>query len=252
MITGTKGYLNDIARDFYCPEHPDNELTVAWHPDQFNVLRCGGNHYPDEVTRRPSLTELYKQGEDLPEPIATNVKKGLAKRAAAGDRSPTLSIRSLVPQRDLGNDSQLSPDQILFLIDYAYKYGLDPYRQHVMMMHGKPYIGIDGYLYHANQTKIPYSMTGRILTHEELKQRGYTEDDMGYLSVITRHDTGGVSEGLGIITKDEMTEMAKGKPGVKRYPVIAAKPGPMMVKRADWQALRRAFPIGETDNIEED
>jgi hypothetical protein len=118
-------------------------------------------------------------------------------------------------------------------------------------MHGQPYIGIDGYLYHAHVNKIPYSLTGRPLKEDELEAYGYEHGDLGWYSKVERKDTGAVFEGYGFVKKMELTEMSKRSPDRKRYPVVAEKPGNMVIKRADWQALRRAFPIGESPQGEE-
>lgn len=230
MIKGDKEYLDQVVKTHHCPEH-NNPLVVAWHAgEDAYVIRCGAGHFPDEVTRELSPIEEHK----------------------AGQREAHQPIASLLPKADLETGELLSPEQVQALIDYANKYGLDAYRGHVMMMYGTPYIGLDGYLYHANKKKIPFSLTGRPLSELELIQRGYEIGDMGYLSKVTRHDTSGTFEGVGFIRRSELTEMSKKKPDRLRYPVVADKPGNIVQKRADWQALRRAFPIGETEEVKED
>lgn len=252
MIKGTSDYLKQFEDTHVCAYHQE-PIRVVWYGDENTyTLRCARGEYPEEITKTTSLIEAYKQGEELPEGTKKDVEKAMTKRPAAGTTTPALLREGLIPQFDLGNNIMLKPDQVQFLKEYAYKYGLDPYRQHVFIIHGQPYIGIDGYIYHAHKSGISFGMAGRPLTLEELQARGYQEGDIGFLSTVTRQDTGAVFEGLGIVTKDEMNEIARGKPGQKRYPVLASKPGPMVVKRADWQALRRAFPIGDTVIEEED
>lgn len=223
MIKGTKEYCDRVASQYECPEH-GAKLVTAWYAEESTyIIRCGEGHYPEEIRRINSPTQEYKEGS----------------RPA---HSPGLD---LMVRKDLGNDKDLSAAQIVALLRYADKYGLDAYRGHVVMMYGKPYIGIDGYLYHAYKQAIPYSLTGRPLADEELKLRGYQAGDLGYLSRVKRLDTEAEFEGVGFVTREEIDETVKDKPGQKRYPIVADKPGYMVQKRADWQALRRAFPIGE-------
>jgi len=223
MITGKQEELLKLTQTHICPEHPDNHvLTVVWHENAY-TLKCGAGHFPEEVKRIPTRTEEYKRGE-----------------LEAVDKS-----FNLLPRVDLETGELLSVTMQSALIAYAERYGLDAYRGHVVIMHGQPYIGLDGYLYYARHENISYSLTGRPLTGDEMTALLYTAEDLGWKSTITRHDTGGVFEGLGFVRKSELTEMSKKHPDRKRYPVVADKPANMVVKRADWQALRRAFPIGE-------
>lgn len=224
MIKGTKDYLDQVVKTHVCPEH-GKKLVVAWHAGENSyVLRCGNGHFPEEVTREKSPIQEYK----------------------AGEREAHAPGLDLMVKTDLGSNKELSAHQIIQLLRYADRYGLDAYRGHVMIMYGKPYIGIDGYLWHAHQENIPYSLTGRPLNKDELELRGYKAEDIGYQSRIKRLDTLQEFEGLGVVTREEINAVLENKPSQKRYPVVAEKPGQMVQKRADWQALRRAFPIGES------
>ena len=244
MITGDFNELDQITKTHKCPEHPDMALTVAWLTTGQFAIRCGADHFPEEVTRIPTLTEAYKQGEDIPEPLAGNIVKGQQRRARAAGAAVIPFVLGEVPKRDSETGELLTPEAIQALIDYAEKYGLDAYRGHVCLFHGDPYITVDGYFYKAKREKIPYSLTGRPLTRDELLLHHYEDDDLGYYSKVRRLDTGQEFEGYGFVKKSELTERSKKSPDRLRYPVVAGKPGNMVIKRAEWQALRRAFPIG--------
>jgi len=247
MITGTKEKLDDIAKTYRCPQH-DNPLTVAWHAQENSyVIRCGAGHFPEEVTREKSLTQLYKEGVELPEPIKSNVEKSMAKRQAKHTTSPFAVTTTGIPAADLGTGELLTIETVKALVAYAGRYGLDPYRGHVMMMYGKPYIGIDGYLYHAKKAGIPYRMKSRPLTPDERLTYQIPDGAHAWVTEVILEAENRSFIGLGVVTKEEMTEEAKGKPGQLRSPVVAKHPWQLAQKRAEWQALRRAFPIGETE-----
>ena len=245
MIKDKKEVLDDLVKTHKCPEH-ENPLAVAWNGTENSyVIRCGHGEYPEEITPVKSLTQLHKEGVELPSPIKENVERGMRKRAAALARQEIPLELGGLPTEDLGTHAVLSFAQRKALVDYAVHYGLDAYRGHVMLMYGKPYIGIDGYLYHARKSGITYQLRSRPLTEDERKAMQLGEKDHGWKCEVTTLPNQTYSMGIGIVTHEEMTEEAKGKPGQLRSPVVAAHPWQLAQKRAEWQALRRAFPIGE-------
>lgn len=244
MITGTKEYLDDLARRYKCPDH-DNPLTVAWVAQEDSyALRCGAGHFPEEIVPNPSLTNLWKQGEELPEAIKSNIEKGMAKRQAKAGGRGELALYHGIPPTDLGTGALVPKEVLQALVNYATDYGLDPRRGHVCLMYGKPYITLDGYLWHANRTKVPYQLRSRPLTDDERIGYQLEDGDHGWITEIMLPATNQSFCGIGIVTKAEMTEESKGKPGQLRSPVVAKHPWQLAQKRAEWQALRRAFPIG--------
>jgi len=118
----------------------------------------------------------------------------------------------------------------------------------VVIMYGEPYITIDGYLFHANRSRIHYKLESRPLTDDERKaMRTTNEKDHAWkceLNILG----GGSFTGLGIVTEEEMTATSKRDSTRLRSPVVAAHPWQLAQKRAEWQALRRGFPIGEVSN----
>lgn len=249
MFTGDYEFLKKVAQDHVCPIHK-TPVILAWcaEEDCFG-LRCSRCGWLEEVTRQPSLTEEYRQGAEIPEPIKGKILKGAAKRATPPGKQPAVAELALMPQTDLGTGELLLPEIVQAIIEYAQKYDLDPYRGHVLLMYGKPYIGIDGYLYHANRSKIPYRLESRPLKETERENYKIPEGAHAWLATVVMVDGGGSFTGLGIVTQQEIEEEAKGKPGVKRSPVVARYPWQLAQKRAEWQALRRAFPIGEPEEV---
>lgn len=221
MITGPKERLDPIAREHSCPEH-GQKLTVAWNPGANSyVIRCGEGHFPEETVREMSQSEMVKAGT----------------HPQVGDGY------DLRPTTDLGSKQPLTPATVAGLITFAEQFGLDARLGHVQVMYGKPYVGIDGYLYHANKSKVPYRLVSRPLTEEERKAMRLEEDDHAWKAEVERLDNGQYFSGLGIVTDKEVKAMSTKNPDQLRSPVVAAHPWQLCQKRAEWQGMRRAFPI---------
>lgn len=247
MIKGDYDKLKDLAKYNVCAEH-QSPLEVAWYSaGKCYVLRCGEDHYLDAITRQLSLTQEYKAGADIPEPIKSNIEKSIRRRQMQQNRQVVPFRIEGVPNKDLATGELLAPEQVKSLMDYAYKYKLDPFRGHLVLMYGKPYITIDGYLFHAKGTKKPYSLASRPMTTPEEKQYKVGKTDHAWIAEVNFTDSSSVFTGLGIVTYEEMTAKSPTKPDKLRSPVVAAHPWQLAQKRAEWQALRRAFPIGEVE-----
>ena len=269
MITGTKEYLDDIAKNYVCSEH-QTPVVVAWHAKEDSyVLRCGVDthketapltsdkeaprefvvpgHYPEEVTRQLSLSELNRAGELPPGPIKDNILRRERQKKMTNKDAAKYPVLGDLPRADLATGEMLLPEVVQALIVYAKKYLLDAYRGHVVVMYGKPYIGLDGYLYHANRTGKPYQLNSRPLTAEELPLFKVPEGAHAWLAAVKFTDTSSYFTGIGVVTQEEMTAKSSKDATKLRSPVVAAHPWQLAQKRAEWQALRRAFPIGETE-----
>lgn len=245
MITGEHDYLQDLARRNVCAEH-HSPLEVAWYGDKKTwVLRCGTCGYPDAITRQLSLTEEHLAGNQLPEPIKSNVEKSIRRRQMQERQDVIPFELEGVPYRDLGTGEIIKREMLTALTEYAYKYHLDPHRGHVCLMYGKSYITLDGYLFYARQSGLAYSLSSRPLTKPEEKQFKVGPTDHAWIAEITFIEDNSHFTGLGIVTYAEMTAKSDKKPDQLRSPVVASHPWQLAQKRAEWQALRRAFPIGE-------
>jgi len=224
MIKGDKDKLLKLAKENVCSEH-HLALEVVWDDEaQANVIRCIKGHYPEAIVR--TMTEAHKVHDRVSEPLKENL--------------------ALVPHTDLGTGELLTPETIRALVDYAHKYELDPYRGHVVLMYGKPYITLDGYLWHANRVNLPYKLSSRPLSDDERKTYQIPEGAHAFVSEVITEYANRSFTGLGIVTPDEMTEKSKRDKTKLASPVVAKYPWQLAQKRAEWQALRRAFPIGET------
>jgi len=244
MITGEHDKLAEIARYNVCSVHK-TPLEIAWHDKQW-VLRCGGDggHYPDAVTRQLSLTEELKTGEYIDEPIRSNIIKGARRRRMQEGKSKQLAEYGLMPTYDLGTGGPLELSQLELLVGYAKKCKLDPWLGHVVLMYGKPYVTLDGYLYHAFELHKPYTLESRPMTTKENEEYKLGATDHGWIAKVHFTQAGEEFTGIGIVTYSEITTPSKRDPNIPAAPVVAAHPQLLGQKRAEWQALRRAFPIG--------
>jgi hypothetical protein len=77
------------------------------------------------------------------------------------------------------------------------------------------------------------------------------DGDHAWIATVTLLATGAYLTGLGIITRQELDEISKKDKTKYANPVLREKPWQMAQKRAEWQAMRRAFPIGESPQGEE-
>ena len=246
MIKGDYEKLKDLAGRNVCAEH-HTPLEIAWHSQEKAwVLRCGHDHYPDAIVRQLTLTEMHKAGEELPSFIEDKVKHRMRRKAMEKTKQTKETELSLVPAADLGTGELLTREMLTAIVLYAKTYDLDPDRGHVVLMYGKPYITIDGYLYHAARSGKPYSLISRPMTTEEEKQYKIGPTDHGWIAELSFTETGAKFIGTGIVTYEEMTAKSPRDATRLRSPVVAAHPWQLAQKRAEWQALRRAFPIGET------
>ena len=82
------------------------------------------------------------------------------------------------------------------------------------------------------------------MTTEEVELHHLGATDHSWIATCSIPKTGEKFIGTGIVTYAEMTEMSEKRPDTLAHPVVAAHPWQLGQKRAEWQALRRAFPIG--------
>ena len=200
MIKGDYEWLKDLASRNVCAEHKQ-QLEVAWDGDKnTHYLRCGVCGPTKAITRFMSYTEEYKVGEPVPEPVLANIKKGEKRRMEQHKAQSGMATLSLAPAVDLGTGELLKPDIVKALDEYATKYNLDPARGHVVLMYGKPYVTLDGYLFHARRSDIRYKLESRPMTTDELKSYKVGKTDHGWIAYVLFIDDGSQFNGTGIVT----------------------------------------------------
>jgi len=244
MITGEYEYIDDLASRNQCAEC-DGRLECTWDGDEDTyALKCGKGHYPDAIVPLPTMGEAVKQGLLPDGPIVDQVKEGIARRQGRKPRDDPRQALKNYTGKDLATGQDLSLAAIAALFEYAWRVRLDPWLGHVVLYHGKPYPTLDGMLYHANKSGKPYSMISGPLVNDKRQDYQVEDGDHAWIADLELLKTDGHFTGLGIVTRDEMTAMSKRDNSKLSSPVVAAHPWLMAQKRAEWQALRRAFPLG--------
>ena len=247
MITGEYEHLKELAEANVCAEH-QSPLEVAWHDKlSVNVLRCGHDHFPETVMPKVGVVTQYKRGAVASSPVKEGIEKAITKGREPPAVDRLSAVFSALAGRDLGTGNNIDQAGIALLFAYAAKYELDPYRGHVVLMYGKPYIGLDGYYYHADRSGKAYTVKTRPLVIDERVTYLIPEGAHAWTCEIVLPTEGRSLTGMGIVTQDEMTEMSEKNPTQLRSPVVAKHPWQLAQKRAEWQAMRRAFPIGESE-----
>jgi hypothetical protein len=250
MIKGDYEKLAVIAHENVCAKC-GSALSVATLPGEgCFVLRCTCPEPTEAVRHNPTNSESHRQGVDMEigkTPLEERTRLAKIKQP---NPIPKEQALALLPKKDLGDFSVLTHSQVQALIDYADQYGLDPYRGHVVMYFGAPYIGLDGYLFKAHQSGKLFNLNSKPMSQEERTLYMVGEGDHAWLSEVHLHEGNQTFSGVGIVTAAEMAEHSTKSPEKLRSPVVAAHPWLLAQKRAEWQALRRAFPIGETTKEE--
>ncbi len=235
--------MKEIAQNYLC-EVCEMPLVIRQDAAKNErVLSCGNNHAHQGFKRVKSATELYKSGEPI---LIEIINKLPAARQAEAARSNSVGAPLLYPRmlrEDIGEKKLLSPEDRLGLIQYAAIYGLDAFLGHVCLMYGEPYITAEGYFYNAKRSNKKFSLASMPMSDAQRIVYQAPQGSFAWLCFVKSEQMTEPVLGIGIVTAEELTEEARGKPGQLRYPVVAAHPTLMAQKRAEWQALRRAFPL---------
>ncbi len=165
----------------------------------------------------------------------------MQKEGASGSTSLTL-----MPTTDLATGEILSPYQTQALISYSREHGLDPRRGHCVLMRGQPYFTIAGYIFYAHLTHRPYTLSSRPFETQELKRYQVAPTDYAWVAEVHFPTKGTTFPGIGFVNYSEITGAYPQDLTNFNPPVVAPSHWQLAQKRAEWLALYKAFPIGES------
>lgn len=150
----------------------------------------------------------------------------------------TVQNLALVPNKDAGSGSLLPKEQVESIIQTAKMVGLNPYLGHVVMYYGKPYVTEAGLLYHAHRSGKFDGLKSRPMTKEEREDYQIAEGEYAWIAEAYHTDTSVPFTGIGRARHDPSNPIARGSAVEPMHPQRMAE------KRAEMQALRKAFPVG--------
>jgi hypothetical protein len=130
---------------------------------------------------------------------------------------------------------ELNKQEKALVATVSIEYGLDPVFGELMIYQGKPYITIDARRRKAQETGNLAGVNSRPATKEEREARGVVDGDYLFVCQVWVKDMSHPFEGWGKVRRAEIK-------GSEHLPIVK-DPAAMAEKRAEAQALRRAFHI---------
>ena len=213
-----KGYL--------CAEC-QGSLTVAWGGSlgiQSYILRCGSNVNHEGITRHD------KKYEDKVRQIKE--ARGMDSKALEA-----MNEQTMLQRVEMGKFPQdLKPEEKRLLAQVAITYGFDPLMGEVTIYQGNPFISIDGRYRKAQETGRLDGVNTRPATKQEREDWQIPDGDYFFRSEVWVKGSSRPFVGWGKVRKSETT-------GGKGYKPVETNPQRMAEKRAEAQALRKAFHI---------
>lgn len=229
-------------------------LVTIWDGEANSyAIKCGLDPSHEGFERLLSYTQARKAGMQLPMEIEQTFQRKESAKMQDKKGIGTPEITSLIPLNDAGSGSALAPEQRKLIIAVATRVELDPYLSHVVLFYGRPYITEAGMLYHAHRTGELDGISTRPLTKKERESYQIPDDEHAWLAEVWKQGQGHPFTGLGRARGDEKRPIARGSAVEPQHPQRMAE------KRAEMQALRKAFPIGlpilgeeeETEEVQE-
>lgn len=263
----------EIERTHVCAVCKGLLVTVWVGMENHYGIACAQDHTHQGFQREMFYAQRYRAGMPIPLEVAIQFqrrKMNEIKHAEWDDRDSHIeltpeeaaemkseketgksSIMALLPREDIGNKTALTRDQVTMLLEIAHALKLDPYLQHIVIYFGRPYITEAGMLYHAHHSEELDGIVSRPLTLGEKKDAMFPDDEHVWKAWVYRRGYKHPFVSLGRAREDEKRPIAKGSFVEPLHPQRTAE------KRAEMQALKKAFPIGlpilgeEPENEEE-
>ncbi len=202
-------------------------LLVAWG-GSFNVqgyiLRCGKDINHDTISGHDKTREEQIR-------ILKEIQKVDSKALALMDENTMLQRVNMAkfPQ-------DLTPAEKKMLAQVAITYGFDPLMKEVTIFQGQPYVSIDGRYRKAQETGLLNGVETRPATKEEKTDWEITAGDYFFRAEVSVKGATKPFVGWGRVRASETQ-------GGKGFKPVETNPQRMAEKRAEAQALRKAFHI---------
>ena len=243
-------------------------LTLPWDGELNSlVVRCGHDRTHQGYARQLSFTEMYHRGLPVPPYVEEKIKKKEEKRMEQQSKQSTAregyeagkalapakfeaGVQGVSPDKalvlkDVGEDKALTLLQIRALVEFAAAVGLHAELGHVVMYYGMPYVTIDGHYYYAHASREFDGIKTRPATPHERENAMIAEGEHCWICEVYRKGFEYPVVGFGRARGDEKDPVIRGSYVEPKHPQRLAE------KRAEAQALRKAFPLG-LPSIEEE
>ena len=238
MTTMSYEECREIEKTHVCAECR-GILVTRWSSTRscYEVV-CGEDQVHVGFQRELTPVAAHKAGQPLHPAVEAGVKRRLRKQ-----QTPTLEgdpdqIYALVPHKDAGSGNDLTTvqkDQIIF---YSRALDLDPRLGHLVLYYGKPYVTEAGLLYHAHRSARFMGMCSKPLKAEERESYMIAEGEHAWKAEVYVEGVMLPFTGIGRAREDPDRPVARGSAVEPQHPQRMAE------KRAEMQALRKAFPLG--------
>lgn len=173
---------------------------------------------------------------------ATAVAK--IEQAPAGEQLTVAQRKAFLEVAARGDLDKLDADQQRgALIAFGRHTGLRPELGEAMIYQGRIYVTMLGRIRNAHALGLFDGMQARPAGELARRQAGYEDDDVVWICDVWRRGSSRPFRGWGKVTKVELQAARAGDK--TRYTPVARHPVEMARKRAEYDALRLAFPLDE-------
>jgi len=225
----TQEQMQDLAKQEVCGEC-GGILCVCWggaHGINGYVLRCGNDIKHSTITRHKK-----KSGYEL------NIENEFRRVQKMDSKALTTMTENQMLTR-IGSakfpQELTAPDKKALALA-AITYGFDPLMGEISIFQGRPFVSIDGRYRKAQETGKLDGVRTRPATKQEREQWEIPDGDYFFLAEVFVKGSSMPFQGWGRIRAGEINVNGKFKP-------VDTNPQRMAEKRAEAQALRKAFHI---------
>lgn len=212
----------------------DGRLNVAWggaHGTDGHILRCSKNidHNTYERTHKSQKERAQ---------MATLRGEGYMTQATSTDLMAMTETTMIERVGQAKFVKDLTPEEARRLALACITYGFDPLMHELTIYQGQPYVEVDGRYRKAQETGLLMGVESRPATKDEREQWEISSEDKFFRAVVKKLVAGQVCEfiGWGRVTAREIQSANSNIP-------LSSNPMRMAEKRAEVQALRKAFSI---------
>ena len=214
-------------------------LVTLWDGEANSyAVACGSNCFHEGFERVMSYTQMRKAGMQLPMEVEETFQRKEERIMREQETEKETTISALVPLNDAGSGTALAVVQRHLIVEVAQEMGLKPHLGHVVLYYGRPYVTESGMLYYAHRSGRLDGIRSRPLTKQEREDYQIAEGEHAWIAEVLRSDSTIPFTGIGRAREDPQHPVAR------KSAVEPEHPQRMAEKRAEMQALRKAFPLG--------